>query len=777
MESIERRCRDIPAFLIVFLMLWVAALRLWATDWTEDLQRIELLVMTGCLLGGMLGLSIFSGGVVRWLAFMYSVIILPWQMGLTIEGEKLLWADRLRILADRFVHNARIFAENRPVEDSILFLVAMVLLFWLISLMASYQLVRHRRPWVALAVAGLALVLIEYYHNFRSSASLLTALFLFLGLMLVGRLHYLDRRLEWEDNKVGVDAEVGFNIGRGTLVAGIILILAAWNFPLLVNALSPGTSEQEWISLSWQALRSRMSNMVASLQSPPLAVPNDFGDVLGLGTGATLGDDTIMIITPASKNLSGARHYWRGRSFDSYENSQWINTVDQLRNVEASTKPFDYPVWSPLVPIEVTVQTISSPSRTMYSPGYPQQMDRAAVAQVQQINEEEVDVVSVMASPSLRPGDTYQMRGMVAAPSIRQLRQSPEVYPAWVANLYLQLPEDLPKSIVALAEDLTADLDNPYDKVQAITQYLRENIEYVTTVEPAPPGEDPIEWFLFVGKKGYCNYYATAEILLLRSIGIPARLVTGYAEGQSRENGKFFTVQRKDSHAWPEVYFYGAGWVPFEPTVSQPVYALAEGNETADDQEQPDERGSALDQSRNLLRERPDPLIPDRDDLSSVSTTLPVNWIIGVSLLLTVGVLGFVWYRQRRLGRWVPLPVVIEIGLRKRGTLPPRWLLSWSRFAQAAPVERIFAGIPWMVRILGGKLKPSQTPTEQVGMLVTLLPQGEAAAGIVLDAYQRAIFSPHEPDLDSARQASAQLWRQVLLGWVNKHFGIKIEVT
>lgn len=777
MESVERRCRDIPAYLILFAMLWVAALRLWATDWTANLQRIELLVMVGCLLGFLLGLSIFSAGVVRWLAFLYSIIIVPWQLARTVEGEGLLWADRFRILGDRFFRNARIFAENRPVEDSILFLAAMALLFWLISLIASYQLVRSRRPWMALAVAGLAMVLVEFYHSFLTSASLLTALFLFFGLMLVGRMHYLERRIDWEENNVGVDAEVGFNISRGMLVAGVLLVLVAWNFPSLVNALSPGTAEQEWVSISWQSLRNRMSNMVASLQAPPAAVPNDFGNILGLGTGATLGDDTIMIVTPAGENLTGARYYWRGRSFDSFNNSQWVNTVQELREVPVLVRPFDYPVWSPLTPVEVSIQTVSSPSRTMYSPGHPVQFDRKAMAQLQLINEEEVDVVSVMASPTLRPGDSYRVLSMVSTPTIRQLRQSPEVYPAWAAELYLQLPEDFPESITALAEDLTAGLDNPYDKAQAITQYLRENIEYVTTVESAPPGEDPIEWFLFVDKKGYCNYYATAEVLMLRSIGIPARLVTGYAEGQSRENGMFFTVQRKDSHAWPEVYFYGAGWVPFEPTVSQPVYALPEGSDLSD-QEQLDERGSALDQSRNLLQERPDPLRPDQLDLSSNSgNNLPWRWIILSSAALAIGLLVLVWYRQQRLGRWKPFPVMIENNMRKRGAQPPRWLQTWSRYVQSGPIERIFAGIPWMVRFLGGNLKPSQTPTEQVAALLAILPSAEQSAGVVLEAYERAMFSAHEPDLESARQANAQLWRQVLRGWLNKHFGIQIEVT
>src|SRR5204862_7560665 len=81
-----------------------------------------------------------------------------------------------------------------------------------------------------------------------------------------------------------------------------------------------------------------------------------------------------------------------------------------------------------------------------------------------------------------------------------------------------------------------------------------------------PPGEDPVDWFLFDAGIGYCEQFATAETLMLRALGIPARLVTGYATGDYDPVLNQAVVRERDAHAWVEAYFPGHGWVPFDPT-------------------------------------------------------------------------------------------------------------------------------------------------------------------------------------------------------------------
>ena len=102
-------------------------------------------------------------------------------------------------------------------------------------------------------------------------------------------------------------------------------------------------------------------------------------------------------------------------------------------------------------------------------------------------------------------------------------------------------------------------------RLLAIEAYLR-TISYTLDV-PAPPlDRDVADYFLFDLRRGYCDYFATAMVVLARSVGIPARLVTGYASGGYDVISAQFVVLEKDAHSWVEVYFPSYGWVEFEPT-------------------------------------------------------------------------------------------------------------------------------------------------------------------------------------------------------------------
>ena len=124
------------------------------------------------------------------------------------------------------------------------------------------------------------------------------------------------------------------------------------------------------------------------------------------------------------------------------------------------------------------------------------------------------------------------MNSVLSNPNIEQLREAGTEYPAWVTETYLQLPADFSPRIRELAEEITAEAETPYDKAGAITRYLRENIEYAATINARPRNTDTLEWILFEHKQGYCVYYATSEILMLRSLGIPARMAVGFAQGE-----------------------------------------------------------------------------------------------------------------------------------------------------------------------------------------------------------------------------------------------------
>lgn len=142
---------------------------------------------------------------------------------------------------------------------------------------------------------------------------------------------------------------------------------------------------------------------------------------------------------------------------------------------------------------------------------------------------------------------------------------------------YLQLPESLPKRVKDLAEQVTSGKDNRYDKVKAIETFLSKNYKYTLTPPDTPDDRDFVDYFLFDLKKGYCTYYATSMVVMLRSIGIPARFVEGYIVSSGTKKGNEYHITNEKAHAWVEAYFEGFGWIKFEPTAAYASNA-ANGN-------------------------------------------------------------------------------------------------------------------------------------------------------------------------------------------------------
>jgi protein-glutamine gamma-glutamyltransferase len=147
------------------------------------------------------------------------------------------------------------------------------------------------------------------------------------------------------------------------------------------------------------------------------------------------------------------------------------------------------------------------------------------------------------------------------------LRKASPEYPDEIRDSYLQLPPTLDPRVKKLAEDVTARSTNGYDKASEIRRYLISHYAYTLNLTaPTGRGADPLAYFLFVRRAGHCEYFATAMTVMLRSIGIPARYVTGFLPGEYNDVGGDYIVRGSDAHAWVEVFFNGYGWVTFDPT-------------------------------------------------------------------------------------------------------------------------------------------------------------------------------------------------------------------
>jgi transglutaminase-like putative cysteine protease len=179
------------------------------------------------------------------------------------------------------------------------------------------------------------------------------------------------------------------------------------------------------------------------------------------------------------------------------------------------------------------------------------------------------DVEAVFSLDELATGSTYELKGLASFATQDQLAAAPTEYPPFVQGRYLQLPVTVTVETTNLASEVTAGLTNPFDQAIAIQTYLRSAIVYDEDISVPPKDRDVVDYVLFESRRGYCEYYASAMTVMLRSLGVPARIAVGFFSTPWDETREGYLYRERNAHAWVEVFFPTFGWIPFEPTSSQ----------------------------------------------------------------------------------------------------------------------------------------------------------------------------------------------------------------
>ena len=254
------------------------------------------------------------------------------------------------------------------------------------------------------------------------------------------------------------------------------------------------------------------------------------------------------------------RHYWRWLTYDVYNGQGW--STSEVSSVTYSAGETILREGASFQTMHQQVKKSFSEDNRLYWAGQLGGVDQPV----------SVNWRDPLSEADMLGGTTqaqiYSADSLLVIVSADELRASPAVPIAGPQEKYLSLPVTVPQRVHALAESLTADFNNPYDKAKAIERYVR-TYPYSLDVTPPAPNQDVADYFLFDLKKGYCDYYATAMVVLARSVGLPARLVVGYANGIYNARSAQYTIREADAHSWVEIYFTGVGWVEFEPTAGQ----------------------------------------------------------------------------------------------------------------------------------------------------------------------------------------------------------------
>jgi len=783
---------DLPAALILFAALLTAATRLAATRWTDDLSIIQTITILGFIAGLALGKSRFSPAVVRFFAFAYGSFVILWQIGNTV-GQDLEWTERLLRIGLRLITIIDVLAQRRPVSDNLLFLFLMSILFWSLSVYAAYSLVRYANPWRTILPSGIAIIIIHIYDPFISIRTWFLAGFLFLALLLIARLHFLERQTRWKKSGAYLPPYLGLDYIRTALIATALLVLLAWTAPALASSLSP--AEQAWKQLTspWQAIKDDFGNAFSSLRASVGFVNDFYDDTLQLGRGNPLTDTIVLTVEAPSRVSAGVRYYWRAWVYDFYDGG-WSSTLPAVQAITPTGFGLNYPEFEARQTYSFTVKT-NHAIKNLLTPPQPQWVNRSIQAHLAVNPDGTIDLGALQASPYVRAGDEYRVKASLSSASITELREAGTDYPTWVIVRYLQLPENITPRTKQLAEKITADLDNPYDKTNAITHYLRANLTYSDTIPAPPSNQEPLDWILFDHQEAFCNYYASAEIIMLRSLGIPARLAVGYAEGERTSTEEIeptlgpgmenipqdfgadkniYTVRHRDAHSWLEVFFPGYGWIEFEPTASQTAIVRPLGADTEPLEPQTNLADLIDEDFRDEFESRRDSLLAGEDEeiaggISQVISMVPTYvWFVVGTLFVALIVLLITQIRKKRQSP--PIPVQLESSLRRIGIKTPNLLRNWVRYATLSPLTKAYLELNRALSRLGESPQPNDTPAERAVILTHLLPVAEGSIQTLLTAYQADQYSTEQGDVQTARQASIDIRHRSLAAWFQRIF-------
>lgn len=769
---------DWPAALLLIAAMYIAATRLNATHWTDELSLVQSVAILGVIAGLALGKSTFSVGTVRFFAFAYGLFVIVWQVGLTL-GEGVLWPERLLSMGNRLLIILDQIFQQKPVTDNLFFNLLMAIVFWGISVYAGYSLTRHGNAWRAIIPAGLTMIVIQAYDHFIVIRTWFLAGYIFLALLLVARLHFVNLQHRWKNDGTYLPPYVSIDSLRLGLITTVLVVLFAWTVPALASAVPQ--AEQAWLNATrpWMDVRNRLSNVFYSLQATVGVVTDFYSDTLPLGRGNPLSDTVIMTVEAPPRAAANVRYYWRSRVYDTYEDG-WTSSLPVVQSVTPDNFELNFPEFENRANTTFTITT-SFPIKNLHTPSQPVWVSRPAEAYMAVNTDGSVDLSHLQADPVLRAGDVYTVEASLTAASVAELRETGTEYPEWVTDRYLELPDTITPRTRQLAEGIAANFDNPYDITQAITDFLRTNLDYSDTVPEAPSGQEPIDWVLFDHKQAFCNYYATAEVVMLRSLGIPSRLAVGYAEGERTEiggaedipllppgavnipqdiepTGDVFNVRHMDAHAWPEVYFPGVGWVEFEPTVSQqpiirPLGSLSDSAEPSQTQQQLD---LLQERARRQLEELSSAGASGQDTSGLGSAIDLTPYLVAVLIVVATSIIFLV--RRLRIRRGTPpLPVQIESSLARAGINPPRIIQRWARFSSLSTLSRAYLELNRALSRLGSSPNQADTPSERADTLIQILPVAEIPTRTILVPYQTSIYGNQSPDPDEAKQAGKEV--------------------
>ena len=311
----------------------------------------------------------------------------------------------------------------------------------------------------------------------------------------------------------------------------------------------------------------RISSRYMSAYSPTSDVSTGFTDRVELGRiGQIQQSSAVVMHIEIQNDLQGAYDLkWRGVALSDFDGKVWTNSYHQTQLRPRGDGSYRL---APLVDPRA-VSAVASRSiryRVLMEPVGTTVFFLAERPQSLEGNFRQVTTDPGGAVYDLdtdHPINRYEAESQLPVIDSEELRLAANTAPP-ALDKYLELPP-LDLRISKLAEEITAQAPSNYDKAVALEQYLSTHFGYTLQLPRTQP-RDPVANFLFERKTGHCEYFASSMAVMLRSLHIPSRIVTGFHGGEFNDLTGQYVVRASDAHSWVEAYFPGSGWISFDPT-------------------------------------------------------------------------------------------------------------------------------------------------------------------------------------------------------------------
>jgi len=786
---------DLIALVIVTILLLMPALALARADLPVSQRVILPVTVMSAVLGLLLSRSQFSEFLALIISATYGVCLVVMITALTQFGSLGTGVYEVFVRTVTWMVDATSGGIN---QDDMVFTLLVATLFWFLGYNASWHVFRIDRVWRVIFPPGLILVSNAVFYSGDANLDIYLAIFMFMALLLIVRSNLDAREWDWYLNGIRSPRHLRGQFLRVGAVLGLATLLLAWNAPDddLQDRLSTfRDSFQEFLQAEpLQQLSEFWNRLFSPIEAQgPTTADYYGGDSLELGGAIQLGDQTVFLVDVDQ----GPRYYWRSRIFDTYETGRWTSAADTRLTDGESPLDVTYVQDNARTPVFQEFTVALNATRLIYTAPQPVQIDLPTRTDLRYVPSAEdanrtMNVSVIRPLQVIRRGETYTATSLLSTANADQLRAASLDYPEWIQALYLYVSQSVTPRTRALADQIVTEAGavTPYDKAKAIESWLRINIIYNETIPQPPDGQDPVDWVLFDFQQGYCNYYASAMIMMLRHLDIPARMAAGFAQGKWDAEQGAYTVTERDAHTWVEVYFPGYGWVEFEPTAAQ-APLNREGDNNFDPQAPAPQQATATPAPTatplptSTPNFSPTPPTPDNQNNNIIPPTPTLTPTFTPSPTATPVIIPtqpppLTPQSQSAFDFILPAIGLALLGLLLLAVIIGLftfvyWWWEWRGMKGLSPVIRAYARLERYIGLIGINLRPQQTPEERRRQIIKGVPQAERPVTAITRLYTAERYGPgskHPAEGHRNKQIADEAWsgarKNILRRWLRR---------